>query len=71
MVMLKTCWSPCIWNNDVKVGSRCVAVYTSAFSTILIVFIIHMMLGGDSAQLYNPLFESSVHGRKYRLSRND
>ncbi|XP_044741816.1 uncharacterized protein LOC123302787 [Chrysoperla carnea] len=63
MVMLKTCWSPCIWNNDVKVGSRCVAVYTAAFSVVLITFIVYMMCGGESTQLYNPMFEASKNGR--------
>ncbi|XP_018332293.1 uncharacterized protein LOC108741834 [Agrilus planipennis] len=60
MVVLQSCWSPCIWNDNVKIGSKCIAFYTGSFSIVLITFVIFAMTGGDSTQLYNPLFEADV-----------
>lgn len=60
MVLLDTCWSPCIWSSNVKLGSYAVGAYTVAISCVVITLIVYMLLGGESMQLYSPLFETDI-----------
>ncbi|XP_044256575.1 uncharacterized protein LOC123006273 [Tribolium madens] len=60
MVLLTSCWSPCIWTNDLKTSCKVIAFYTVAMSIVVMTFIVFDMSGGDSTQLYNPLFEADI-----------
>ncbi|KAL1491932.1 hypothetical protein ABEB36_012450 [Hypothenemus hampei] len=60
MVRLTACWAPCIWNDNLKTACKAISFYTVALSIVLMTFIVFNMLGGDSTQLYNPLFEADI-----------
>lgn len=60
MALLRACWSPCIWTYNLKTAVKCIAFYTCAMSIVLMTFVCFNMVGGDSTQLYNPLFEADI-----------
>ncbi|KAK3925855.1 hypothetical protein KUF71_014104 [Frankliniella fusca] len=57
---IETFWTPFIWAHNVRVGCKWVSGYTVATCVVLITFICYMLNGGDSSQLYSPLFEADV-----------
>lgn len=57
---LKTCWSPCFWHPNVRSGSFAVAVYTFLLSICALTYIAYIMNGGESSQLYLPMFEANL-----------
>lgn len=67
MVHLQACWAPCLWTDNLKTACKTISGYTVALSVVLMTFTVFNMLGGDSTQLYNPLFEADVRHCKYEL----
>ncbi|XP_034253106.1 uncharacterized protein LOC117652363 [Thrips palmi] len=57
---LETFWTPFIWAHNIRTGCKWVAGYTMASCVVLITFTCHMLNGGESSQLYSPLFETDV-----------
>ena len=64
MVLLKSFWTPYLWVDNTKMGSYIVAYYSMALSVIFTTLISYQMLGGDSSQIYNPLFEMDLRDSK-------
>lgn len=60
LLPLESFWSPCLWIEDIKEACKVIAFYVCAVSIVLITFIIFDLTGGDSTQLYNPLFEADI-----------
>ncbi|KAF5290510.1 hypothetical protein FQA39_LY03614 [Lamprigera yunnana] len=60
MMLLESCWSPCIWTDSISQGCSAIAFYTIAACVVLMTFTVFDITGGDSTQLYNPLFEADV-----------
>jgi hypothetical protein len=57
---LKTCWSPCFWHPNVRSGSFAVALYTLLLSICTLTYMAYVMNGGESSQLYLPMFEANL-----------
>jgi len=60
MVVLRNCWSPCYWYDNVEMPSIVIAGYTMAASVVLIIYTGFVMGGGESAYFYLPYFETDV-----------
>ncbi|OXU22007.1 hypothetical protein TSAR_012410 [Trichomalopsis sarcophagae] len=67
MTIVDSCWSPCIWTNNINTAAKAIAFYTVAICIVLITLIAYQLNGGDSTQLYNPLFEADVRGCDIKL----
>lgn len=62
MVHFHSCWSPCFWHNNVRDGSVATAVYTFFMSVCVIAYLVNIMTGGDTSQLWLPFFETDLDG---------
>ena len=61
MVHLYSCWSPCFWHNNVRDGSLATAIYSLGMSLCCVVYMIYIMAGGDTSQLWLPFFETDLN----------
>ena len=62
MVQLHSCWSPCLWHNNVHEGSMACATYSLLMSICLMTYTVYAMTGGDTSQLWLPFFETNLDG---------
>ena len=60
MVHLHSCWSPCFWHGNVRDGALATSVYTLLMSFVCVVYMVYIMAGGDTSQLWLPFFETDL-----------
>lgn len=60
MVLLKTCWNPCFLTDSFTYGVYAIAIYTGGLSIVFILVIDHMFEGGESYEIWSPLFNTDI-----------